>query len=771
MSRGHPTSRTRALTTILPIAILVLLALTTVTVTTSALARPGAGSPSSAPTGFLDTSLRATAVAPQIGCIGNFSNVWFDWGALSQNTSPIFGGTPEVGPAPGNVSLTLAITGPALAYGWYVEWGDGTNDSLGSVNANSTTGAATAVLTHFFALPAIYELTISVNYTCPGGSGGGTGAQSGPLFVYGSAGPDPILVTSNVTASPVPAVLNYTVQVGGAPAGASAQIAIQQPTIVTNPPSQLLNTGPGPNNSTSFDLALTTPGLASGIVQILYPGGSMIYAAAELPKVNVTPLDNLSVSSSSQVGSSPWNITWWANATNLSGAPYAGNGTIEWQFSSYPISGNGTRNPYFWAFGPDVGSPVWRLYFENVTGVAWPVTATANLVLPDGVTAATETGAITLENPYSAPTTLLLSSNVSNGTAPLAVELSAQLVPANDTNFSSNLLLQFVAFGINNVTVWNDSVSNWSGNSASVDAVFTVPGEYEVVAQAYAPGPGTDWTFLAQATVWLVALPSTASAPTITFSASPALGSAPLNVTMSFLAVGGTAPYSLSVCREGPFASTNGTGPCTSLGATSAWNGSAWILQATLTAVGNYTIYATITDSTGANSTAFTSVEAAASAPIAPLAATASYLAPNAISTGGATYGFVTTVTGGVVPYTIQWSFGDGVDASALPGSTILHTYTASGSFEATLTVTDARGTVVHTAVGPMIVTLPLAPSAPAPWWSLGWVLALATVLAGACGAVLGVTLQRIRERREALNWFRELEERPGSEGSVPRSR
>src|SRR6266568_9446159 len=48
---------------------------------------------------------------------------------------------------------------------------------------------------------------------------------------------------------------------------------------------------------------------------------------------------------------------------------------------------------------------------------------------------------------------------------------------------------------------------------------------------------------------------------------------------------------------------------------------------------------------------------------------------------------FTAVATGGTLPYTVSWSFGDG---STGTGSIATHTYTTTGTFSATLTVVDS---------------------------------------------------------------------------------
>ncbi len=50
---------------------------------------------------------------------------------------------------------------------------------------------------------------------------------------------------------------------------------------------------------------------------------------------------------------------------------------------------------------------------------------------------------------------------------------------------------------------------------------------------------------------------------------------------------------------------------------------------------------------------------------------------------------FTGTASGGTAPYTFFWTFGDGATST---GNPVTHTYTSSGSYTATLSVTDSKG-------------------------------------------------------------------------------
>jgi PKD repeat protein len=181
---------------------------------------------------------------------------------------------------------------------------------------------------------------------------------------------------------------------------------------------------------------------------------------------------------------------------------------------------------------------------------------------------------------------------------------------------------------------------------------------------------------------------------TASTSASPTTGNAPLGVSFTGSASGGTGPYSFSWAFGDGSTST-------------AQNPSH-----TYTAAGTYTATLTVTDSASPANTAVSSTTVTVSAVGNPLTATAS-----AIPTSGqipVTSAFNGTATGGTPPYSYSWNFGDGSTSTAQNPS---HTYTAVGTYTATLTVTDssspaktASSSVTITA-DPVMGTAPGAPT------------------------------------------------------------
>ncbi len=147
--------------------------------------------------------------------------------------------------------------------------------------------------------------------------------------------------------------------------------------------------------------------------------------------------------------------------------------------------------------------------------------------------------------------------------------------------------------------------------------------------------------------------------------AAPTSGQAPLAVNFSGSASGGITPYSYRwVFGDG--------------GTSTSQNPSH-----TYSIAGNYTATLTVTDS--ASSTNSKSVSITVTAATSPVVVTASAdptsgLAPLAVAFSG-------TATGGTAPYTYSWTFGDGGTANTQNPA---HVYSAVGSYNATLSVSDS---------------------------------------------------------------------------------
>lgn len=147
-----------------------------------------------------------------------------------------------------------------------------------------------------------------------------------------------------------------------------------------------------------------------------------------------------------------------------------------------------------------------------------------------------------------------------------------------------------------------------------------------------------------------------------------ATGPTPLTVTFQGSASGGTGPYSYS-WAFGDGATGRGTNP-----------------THTYTAQGDFDAVMTVTDA--ASVTARASVLVVVLPPVGTLAASIS--ANVTTGTAPLSVSFDSSAAGGAAPYTYQWTFGDG--SAAVSGNTTAHTYTTTGSYVATLIVTDGTG-------------------------------------------------------------------------------
>jgi len=156
---------------------------------------------------------------------------------------------------------------------------------------------------------------------------------------------------------------------------------------------------------------------------------------------------------------------------------------------------------------------------------------------------------------------------------------------------------------------------------------------------------------------------------------------------------------------------------------------------------GNYTVSVRVTDANGIPAVNTTTVQVRdlvvvpLSAPTAGTAGTMLTFAANASGGAGGTYNFT-------------WHFGDGTVAY---GPTVTHRYSATGTYDPTLTVTDHLG-ASRTSAWPGVVVS----AAPAP---LAWLPVFVLLLLGALlGGVLAVAVygrRRESERREAASLSR----------------
>src|SRR5437667_7238211 len=171
-----------------------------------------------------------------------------------------------------------------------------------------------------------------------------------------------------------------------------------------------------------------------------------------------------------------------------------------------------------------------------------------------------------------------------------------------------------------------------------------------------------------------------------TFTISPGTPIVNLPVTFSSTTTGGASPYTIS---------WNFAHVSTGTGAS---------LTHTFTGLQSYAVTETATDSSTPTQTA-TSTQTIPVVASLPLSTSFTYFPTN--PTVNSAVSFTAVTTGGTLPYTISWNFGD---SATTTGTTVTHTYTTAQSYTVTETATDASSpkqtaTATHTVVASSSLT------------------------------------------------------------------
>ena len=688
-----------------------------------------------------------------------------------------------VGPAPLNVTFAITLNGSVGEYNYTVLFGDLTQ-VLGTVDQANATGSTTLDLTHRYALPGNYTINTTAYWQCSPGNYLEVTSGAG-LAIYGPAGPDPLHVAGTQSSGYVTGNVTYTAAVSGRPSNSTIQWAVQYPGDTSYA---------WIDNQTELNITPRGPGLVGGTVYVVYPNG-ILYASAELPELSFAAASNVSAAAAPVPPGSPASTTLWANVTPAAGAPSVPGATVQWGFPWGPVpglsvSGNLSGSPIHPTFYYNSSSPANLAFNFQATSVATvpdaaggaPVPVVLGSALLDLSVSNTSGGSAAPILGLDLVNTSFWLANQSQGGLHFDVDASVGSASGNVPSGGpwSLTIDVYAACCTGDVAAWASS-PGWNGTPTVVPLSVpawgpnqTVSGNLTVIGTLFAPGANSTQVPVTSSNITVVP-PGNLSVrslrgPTplnVALTTSPANGTAPVRFLLDVSADGGSAPYNLSVCLQGPSPSAPASGPCTSVGSRTGWNGSGLSFGLTLNASGTYAATATVNDSNGSSTAAVATMVVAAAGMVPVLQAVASVVPPS--SGSGGTYGFVTQVSGGVAPYDIQWAFGDGTSGSALPGATVRHTYTTAGEYVATLTVMDAKGTVVVTKVGPFEVTLAAGGTGPAS--PLGISAGTAALLAGGAVVVLAslvalVLVSRwVAHRREALNWLHDLEQRRGPGG------
>ena len=222
---------------------------------------------------------------------------------------------------------------------------------------------------------------------------------------------------------------------------------------------------------------------------------------------------------------------------------------------------------------------------------------------------------------------------------------------------------------------WNFADGSQHSLSPSDQHTWAAPGAYNVVLTVQDSCGHTQ----------IAELPVNAYGPVVAApTADVTCGYAPLNVAFTGAGSGGVPPYT--------YAWSFGDGATSTL-----INPSHSYLT-----VGNFTATLTVTDHLGHSGSSSIAISTTTRMEVAVQGLPA--------TTGPAplTVNFASAVTGGTLPYAYSWDFGDGT--ATVSASAAQHTFTAAGTYDVVLSVTDNCG---HTKTGTLTVNAyaPVLPS------------------------------------------------------------
>lgn len=242
-------------------------------------------------------------------------------------------------------------------------------------------------------------------------------------------------------------------------------------------------------------------------------------------------------------------------------------------------------------------------------------------------------------------------------------------------------------------------------------------------------------------------------APRLGLSVGAIIGEAPLDAALQVNASAGVGPYALTICT--------GTAGCRS--ALRDWSGgTTFVWVGTYTASTSVPMNLTLTDAAGDTSYASLTLAVVVLTPLSVTAGVAPVAgAPSADVT------FVLAVSGGLTPYTILWTFGDGSVGSSLAQGELRHQYPGPGTFAPQVEVTDAQGQQVT--VDLPTVHVAASPASSTTVW--GGLTATPLLLVGVALAALGLTSVVVglwghrrlvdRQGRRLLRALTQIGERP----------
>lgn len=313
-------------------------------------------------------------------------------------------------------------------------------------------------------------------------------------------------------------------------------------------------------------------------------------------------------------------------------------------FNSF-VSGGTPPYSYSWEFATGAASALASPVYQFQSAGTFPVSLFVNDSVGDSAMA--QLG-ITVEPPGYQPLTLSISASPTSGSAPLTVNFEA------NPNGGSWAYTSYV---------WDFGDGSSSSTGANVSHTYTADGFYTISAEVTDSAGVT-----AQGNAEVeVGTPANLS---VTLSASPDSGSAPLYVSFVSIVSGGDGSLTYAWFVDG-----------TSLGV------AGHDLNYTFGSNGMYTVGVLVTDALNDNSSATVAITVGGGSSPPPL--TFSISASPVAGSAPLTTTFTATVDNGNGPYSYFWTFGDGTNST---GNPITHTFSVAGTYDVDCVVSNSTG-------------------------------------------------------------------------------
>ncbi len=571
-------------------------------------------------------------------------------------TAPVasFTATPTSGASPLTVVFTDTSTNIPVSWSW--AFGDGTTSKSHSP-------------TKIYSTPGIYYATLTA--TNPGGSStsvpvainvGNVPVASFTRSV--SVGAVPLTVTFTDTSTNSPTAWSWNFGDGSAPGTTQTATHVFQDPGVYNVTLTATNAN-GSNTSGSQTVSVTTTGGALTTTFIATEDAS-IDQTVTIPKPTATNLYNLNSTTAAKRSYIKFAVAglngavtaaklrlWVTDGTD-NGAPWYLLDTNAWSQSTITYANAPPVN------GPLVGDP------GVVPLSAWLEVDVTSAVAGDGTYSFANIPQSTNQERYTSTEgvdkpQLVITTNVGG----------AGFVPASSFTTSASagtapLAVTFTDTSTNSPTSWSWNFGDGSPVSTlqNPSHTFTTAGVRNVTLTATnAAGSNTS---VAQA----ITVNAPPAAPVASFTKSASSGPAPLTVGFSDTSTNSPTAWSWNFGDGSPVSLEQ-------------------FPTHTYTAAGSYNVTLTATNEIGSNTSSVqvVTVSAGSVAPVASFTKSA--------SSGTAPLAVTFTDTSTNSPTSWSWNFGDGTPVSTLQNPS--HTFTGAGTFNVTLTATNAAGSNTST--------------------------------------------------------------------------